>query len=284
MKRLLDEGRIAVNGRKVVIASWEVGPRDRVDVLKEAPVAHPTADRFYLKVVYEDADLLVVEKEAGVLCEASPIATRPTMIEIINHYLKRKFPPLKHHYLGPVHRLDQETSGLMVYTKTREANRISEQFKQHTIGRKYLAVVAGRLEKESGRIEGFLKKSDLLRGGRKVKASTPASGQRAVTRFRVLERYENATLVEVVLNTGRTHQIRVQMASIGHPVLGDKIYGKEETHLGGDVESAAPRFQRQALHASFLGFRHPTTGAKMEFESELPRDLRRLVDRLRLLG
>jgi 23S rRNA pseudouridine1911/1915/1917 synthase len=271
-KTLLDQGRIRVNGRKVVIASWMMHTGDRIEVISdEGPAATPEAKKYFLKVVYEDAHLLVIEKDAGIGCEPSTVATRPSIVSIINAYLKRKYPHLKHHYLGLVHRLDRDTSGLMVYSKTREANKITDQFKRHTIRRRYLAVVEGRLEDDHARIESFLKKSDLLGGGRKVAPASPHSGQKAVTDFRVLERYDNATLVEVSLNTGRTHQIRVQMASIGYPVAGDRIYGNKDS-----------KFSRQALHAASLSFHHPVTGQKMEFTSELPKDLRKLVDRLRL--
>lgn len=272
VKSLLDQGKVYVNGRKVIIASWEIKKGDLIEIREEeAPPIK--ADEFFLKVIHEDKDLIVVEKDAGIPCESSPISTRPTLVAIINAYLKRRYTHLEHFYLGLVHRLDRETSGLMVYTKTKEANRISQQFKRHTIERKYVAVVEGQIESEGGTIDSHLKKSDLLPKGQKVALATEAAGMKATTVFRVLERYTNATLVEVRLNTGRTHQIRVHMASIGHPVVGDRIYGSE-----------APRihFPRQALHASFLGFIHPVTGKKMEFESELPRDLRRLVDRLRI--
>lgn len=274
VKALLDRGHVLINGRKVVIASWETKSGDRVEVLPEEAEAtdvQPDAQKFYLKVVYEDDNLLVVEKDAGVACEPTAMSHKPTIVSIINAYLKRRFPHLKHHYVGLVHRLDQDTSGLMVYTKTKEANKIADQFKKHSIVRKYRAIVEGRVERDQGTIEGFLKKSDLLKGGKKVAVSTEAAGRKAVTHFRVLERYADATLVEIRLNTGRTHQIRVHMATSGHPVVGDRIYGKR----------GIP-FPRQALHAAFLGFRHPVTGQKMEFEAELPKDMRRLVDRLRL--
>jgi 23S rRNA pseudouridine1911/1915/1917 synthase len=274
VKGLLDEGRIFVNGRKVIIASWQTNAGDKIEVASdEGPAPTPEAMKYFLKVVYEDTDLLVIEKDAGIGCEPSTIATRPSIVSIINGYLKRKYPHLKHHYLGLVHRLDRDTSGVMIYTKTKDANKVTDQFKRHTIKRKYLAVVAGRVSKDQGRIEGFLKKSDLLKGGQKVALGTAASGQKAVTDYRVLERYGHATLVEILLNTGRTHQIRVQMASIGHPVLGDRIYGHKKDTIS---------FSRQALHAGYLKFHHPITGQKMEFVSDLPKDMRKLVDRLRV--
>lgn len=269
-KLLLDQGRVRINGRKVIIASWVMHTGDKIEVVSdEAP--GPDAMKHFLKVVYEDAHLLVVEKDAGIGCEPSKLATRPSIVSIINAYLKRKYPHLKHHYLGLVHRLDQDTSGLMVYTKTKDANKITDQFKRHTIKRRYKAVVEGSVKDNEARIESFLKKSDLLKGGKKVTMATPEAGQMAITDFRVLERYEKATLVELSLNTGRTHQIRVQMASIGYPVMGDRVYGNKES-----------RFPRQALHASYLMFHHPVTGQKMEFSSELPKDMRKLVDRLRI--
>lgn len=273
VKALLDQGRVLVNGRKVVIASWVMKRGDHISLVSEGDSTSTDAQKYFLKVVFEDPDLLVVEKDAGISCEASPVATKPSMVAIMNVYLKRRGPHLKRHYLGLVHRLDRDTSGLMIYTKTKEGNRITDQFKGHRIKRRYLAVVEGRVESNAEEIKGFLKKSELLPRGQKVAISTPASGRFAAMRFRVLERYANASLTELTLNTGRTHQIRVQMASVGHPVVGDRIYGKS---------SGAIPFVRQALHASFLGFHHPISGQKMEFSSELPRDMRRLVDQLRL--
>ena len=277
-KRLLDQGLVQVGGRKVVIASWEVEKKDKVEIQKEA--TPPPATGYYLKVLHEDKDLLVVEKEAGTPCEKSSVATTPTMVAIINEYLKRTQSHLKHHYLGLVHRLDQDTSGIMVYTKTKEANKIIDQFKRHTIRRKYLALVVGQVKKERDKIEGFLQKSPLLKGGKKVKDSTPESGRYASTEYSVVERYPQATLVEVKLNTGRTHQIRFHLASIGHPVVGDKIYIPHPRPLPQGERGLA--FPRQALHAHYLCFHHPVTGEKMEFSSDLPKDMRKLVDRLRL--
>ncbi|MDO8644675.1 MAG: RluA family pseudouridine synthase, partial [bacterium] len=149
--------------------------------------------------------------------------------------------------------------------KTKEGNRITDQFKRQTVVRRYMAVVAGRVKGEQGRLEGYLAPADLPRG-QKVKLVPRGKGKRALTQYTVLERYGDVTLLEVLIKTGRTHQIRVQLAGAGHPIVGDKIYG----------DPAFP-FKRQALHASYLLFKHPVTGKKMEMTSKLPRDLRRFV-------
>ncbi len=276
-KLLLDQGRVFVNKHRVVIASWEMKAGDEIEVKGDSVEENQIpAEKYFLKVVFEDDHLLVVEKDAGLPCETSPIATKPTLIAVINAYLKRSQLHLKHHYLGLVHRLDQDTSGLMVYSKTKEANKIADQFKRHTIRRHYLAVVRGRIEKDQGKIESFLKKSDLLTGGKKVATATADSGTHSLTNFRVKERYGDASLVELTLNTGRTHQIRVHMAEMGHPVIGDRIYGEKKPDARGIT------FPRQALHAAYLSFIHPVVGGRLEFTSELPKDMRRLVERLRL--
>ncbi|QQR79349.1 MAG: RluA family pseudouridine synthase [Deltaproteobacteria bacterium] len=278
VKALLDHGQVWVNQKKIVIASWEAKKGDKIEIrtkeeLSENPIS---ADEYFLKVVHHDKDILVVERDAGVPCETSLISTRPTLVAIINAYLKRRYKHLPHHYVGLVHRLDQDTSGLMVYSLSKDANKIISQFKKHTIQRKYLAIVQGSLKKSEGTIKSYLKKSELLKGGKKVTESTEESGQLAVTQYRLIECYPRASLVELTLNTGRTHQIRVHMASLGHPVIGDKVYGAKPK---GDERLIS--FPRQALHASYLAFYHPITSEPMEFKSELPKDLKKLLIKLR---
>ncbi|OGQ28991.1 MAG: hypothetical protein A3I75_03485 [Deltaproteobacteria bacterium RIFCSPLOWO2_02_FULL_50_16] len=310
IKRMLDQGEVTINGQKVVIASWKVRQRDFVTLMVDEPTQRevlraqrapgsssvpglrPGAQEEaassretppspgkggqkksgdYLKVLYEDDAILVVHKEAGVPCERTPQTVRATLVETINAYLARTQRHLTHHYVGLIHRLDTETSGVMVYTKRKEANSLGQQFRRHQITRRYLAVVEGAMDKNEGKIEGFLEKVSG-RGGRKVKISDARRGQKAVTHYRVLERYPQATLVDISLNTGRTHQIRVHFDSIQHPIIGDKIYGPDRR---------SPWIHRQALHASILGFVHPQTRQKMEFKDDLPEDMQRLIDALR---
>jgi len=269
-KRLLDQGRVRVNGRKTIIASWELKKGDEVWVASdERPPLD--ASRYFLKVIHEDDDLIVVEKDAGIPSETTAQTLKPSLVQIINAYLEQQAPPGTKPYLGLIHRLDTDTSGLMVYTKKKAANKISLQFKDHSIIRRYHAVVLGQVEQEHGHIKVPLAKVGQG-GGRKVQVAPRGQGLTAETQYRILERYQEASLIEVMPTTGRTHQLRVHLAHIGHPIVGDKLYGVK----GG------PRFKRQALHAAVLGFKHPITKKKLKFENELPKDMRRLVDTLRV--
>jgi len=148
-KRLLDAGRVRVNGRKIIIASWQLKRDDKVAIVAES---EPAADvsQFFLKVVFEDDAILVVDKDAGIPCEESAQSLKPSLVQIINAYLMKKGPPGARPYLGLLHRLDADTSGLMIYAKKKTANRLSAQFKDHSIERRYWALVQGQVDKEQG--------------------------------------------------------------------------------------------------------------------------------------
>ncbi|HKX12620.1 MAG TPA: RluA family pseudouridine synthase [bacterium] len=268
-KQLIDEGRVFLGDRKVIIGSWEVKAGETWSIRAPGDTAVPRRER-YLKVHHEDKDLLVVEKPPGVACESTAQTLTSTLVDDINDYLRRAHPDIPHPYVGLMHRLDRETSGLMVYTLTREANALSDQFKRHTIVRHYLALVDGRVTKPEGRIESAIVK-DLEAKGKKMKAVKARKGAEgfAVTEFRVLERYRDATLIEARLETGRTHQVRVHLASLGHPVIGDKLYGSK---------IKAPR---HALHSAYLEFKHPLSGKKMIFRSKPPNDFKNLQEKFR---
>jgi 23S rRNA pseudouridine1911/1915/1917 synthase len=274
-KRLLDAGLVRVNSRKIIIASWGLKAGDEVSIA-DAPGLDIDVSKSFLKVIYEDDYLLVIDKDAGISCETSPLSLKPSLVQIINSYLLTNSPEESRPYVGLIHRLDTETSGLMVYTKKKAANKISEQFKSHSVQRHYQTVVSGRVERENGVIKTFIEKFDDV-GGTKVRATLRGRGRKAETLYRVIERYSDATFLDIIPKTGRTHQIRVHMAHIGHPVWADKLYGSEE-------KKYSQYIRRQALHASVLGFKHPISGKKIKFTSELPRDMRRLIDRLRLKG
>ena len=171
---------------------------------------------------------------------------------------------------GIVHRIDKNTTGLLVVCKNDKAHKsLAEQLKEHSITRKYVAIVCGNIKEDSGTVDAPLGRS---KKDRKKQAIDMVDGRDAVTHFRVLERFSDYTLVECILETGRTHQIRVHMASIGHPVLGDDVYGPKKCPF---------TLEGQCLHAKVLGFIHPSTGEYVEFDSEYPEYLKRLMDRLR---
>ncbi|MBI3097608.1 MAG: RluA family pseudouridine synthase [Planctomycetes bacterium] len=294
-KQLIDEGRVFIGPRRIVIASWEVRPGDRVTLRDPHEAPLPRARR-YLEVVHEDEHVLVVEKPAGVACERSAQTVASTLVDDIRDYLARshrtggRFPSAPRYgrpadappaaaetpYLGLLHRLDRETSGLMVYALSPEAEAgLKEQFKRHAIDRRYLAWVEGNVKRASGRLDWPIVK-DTAAGGRRMKALQAGGGgagrpqpeprgSHAVTHYEVKRRLPGRTLVEARLETGRTHQVRVHFAALGHPVVGDKTYGSRVP---------APR---QALHAWMLGFAHPVTGKRLAFRSEPPGDFWRAV-------
>ncbi len=269
VKELIDAGRIFIGPRKVIIASWKLELGDKVQIKDEEEAQLSRRER-YLKVYFEDKDLLVVEKPPGVACEKSPQVLTSTLVDDINDYLRRAHPDLTYPYVGLMHRLDRETSGVMVYTLSKRANSLAEQFRRHTVGRRYLALVKGKVKRNEGSIETAIVKDPTSE--RRMKAIPLARGSRtgrSKTNYRVVERYPNSTLVEARLETGKTHQVRVHFSSLGHPIIGDKIYGGT---VGG---------KRLALHAAFLEFHHPVSQKKMTFRSTPPKDFQQLMDRFR---
>ncbi|MDO8494214.1 MAG: RluA family pseudouridine synthase [Deltaproteobacteria bacterium] len=226
----------------------------------------PKSQRF-VDIVYEDRDLLVLNKPAGVLAEPKSDSPSPDILKMARQYLQRKFKEAGGSYLQLIHRLDRDTSGLIVLAKSKAGEKLSDLFRRGEINRQYLAIVEGAVEKSEGKIDLPLEKGEFSHG-RKVKVSE--TGKPSLTFYRVIERYEKATVLGIETATGRTHQIRVHLAEIGHPLIGDKIYGATKI-----------KFPRQALHATVLSFRHPGTGKKVRFESKPGGDLETLIDRLR---
>ncbi len=271
-KQLIDEGRIFIGDRKIIIASWKLQAGDSVKILEENEKANMPRRERYLKIYYEDPYLLVVEKPPGVACAPSAQTLSSTLVDDINDYLKRVHPEKPHPYVGLMHRLDRETSGVMVYTLSHRANKLSQQFKNHTIKRSYLAMVEGSVQNFQGQVKTQLaqdksrKKMQVLTGGKNAK------GKQAFTEFFVKERYQKVTLLELKLKTGRTHQIRAHFSNMGHPVVGDKLY---KSHI---------KASRHLLHASYLEFKHPLSGKKLTFRSKAPKDFQQLLERFRKEG
>lgn len=243
-----------------------------------------------LEIVYEDPHLVVVDKPVGLVVHPAPGAPSGTLVNALLHHSGGTLSGIGGRLRpGIVHRIDKDTSGLLVVAKSDAAHRgLAEQFADHSIERRYLAVVHGhpdpsepRLRHLAGiswepggvlRIEGNIGRHP---GDRKRMTVLIDNGKRAVTRARVLERFDRASLVECRLETGRTHQIRVHMAFAGHPLGGDTIYGRRRSDGG------LGAFTRQALHAETLGFTHPVTGESLRFTSALPADMQQLLKDLR---
>lgn len=225
-----------------------------------------------LRIFYEDRDIIVVDKPAGVLTLRKDKHDQRgnTMVEKIRKYLTRKYKNPKGVFVGAVHRLDADTTGVMVFALSNIGKQMEKLFRSHQIKREYVAIAAGRVPKQRGTIDKPLEKGDY-KGGKKTQVSD--DGKRAKTLYSVDERYKDATLLTIEVLTGRTHQIRVHLASIGFPLLGDQTYAEEVD---------AKRFPRQALHARLLQFKHPESGKKMRFVSPIPEDMKECIDNLRM--
>jgi 23S rRNA pseudouridine1911/1915/1917 synthase len=233
-----------------------------------------------LEILYEDRYLAVVNKPAGMVVYPAAGHNRGTLMNAVSYHCKRLATvggPLRP---GVVHRLDKDTSGVMVVALDDAVYyKLVEEFRQRTINRRYIAVVYGELKADSGEISFNIGRSE---SDRKKMSTRMRKGKEAFTAWMVIERFCNATLIEAKLRTGRTHQIRVHLASIGHPVLGDKTYGKKvEVEVKVEGKKKKIVFPRQMLHAELLGFIHPITGEYLEFKSPLPEDMEEKIKALR---
>lgn len=245
-----------------------------------------------LDIVYEDEDLLVVNKAAGMVVHPGHGNYNGTLVNALAFHLGRSQAadePGADERMGVlVHRIDKDTSGLLVVAKNDEAQlKLARQFFVHSIERKYIAVVWGNIQEDSGTLEGYIGRdpNDRLRFRN---YDDPEKGKWAVTHYRVLERYGYITVVECQLETGRTHQIRVHMAMTGHPLFNDERYGGSEIRQGTIyakykqfIQNCFALCPRQALHAATLGFEHPRTGETVRFAAPLPQDMRSLIEKWR---
>jgi 23S rRNA pseudouridine1911/1915/1917 synthase len=281
LKALISAGAVEVAGRQVRDPATKVAAPARVSVAVPNPApAGNEAQDIPLVIAYEDAHLIVVDKPAGLVVHPACGNLDGTLVNALLHHCKGSLSGIGGvERPGIVHRIDKDTSGLMVAAKTDRAHAgLAKQFADHSIDRRYRAIVSGRPKMDNGRIEANLGRSNVNR--KKMAIVDPGQGKHAVTFYSVLEPLKGAALVECRLETGRTHQVRVHMASIGHPLLGDPVYGRS----GGDARSLLIRleFSRQALHAARLGFVHPVTSETMAFESNIPADMQELFSHLSL--
>lgn len=291
IQRAADAGFVHVNDRPVK-RNYRVRPGDVVTLMLDRP-RHDTTiepEDIPLDVVYEDSQLLVVNKPAGLVVHPGVGNFHGTLVNALAWHLRNVdgYDP-NDPEVGLVHRIDKDTSGLLVVAKTPLAKtRLGLQFFNKTTHRSYNALVWGNVQADEGRIEGNIGRDPKDRLRMAVFDPGSGIGKTAVTHYRVIERYGYTTLIECVLETGRTHQIRAHMRSIGHPLFADERYGGMEI-LRGNRSSSYRAFihncfalcPRQALHARTLGFVHPTTGQQMDFTSEWPADMQQLIDKWR---
>jgi 23S rRNA pseudouridine1911/1915/1917 synthase len=255
LKAWLAEGRVRVNGAAVRDPRAPVRAEDALDLGPPAKAAFPPG----LRRVHEDDHLLVVEKPPGLLTIATERERERTVHHLLREYLSTRRPPRRPFV---VHRLDRETSGLLVFATTPAAKRhLQAQFEQRSAQRLYVAVVEGRVRENAGSLTGRLVQDRGLR----VRTDREG-GRTAITHYRVVARGRDATLLALRLGTGRRHQLRVQLAELGHPIVGDRLHG-----------SARDPLRRLCLHATRLGFVHPETGAAVAFTSPAPLAFRRLA-------
>ncbi len=289
-KKLIVEGRVAIGGRTIVEPKRPVKPGECVTIdLPPPEPAEPAAEAIPLAIVYEDDALIVIDKPPGLVVHPAAGHAGGTLVNALIAHCGESLSGIGGVARpGIVHRLDKDTSGLMVVAKTDRAHKgLAAQFADHgrtgPLERAYLALIWGAPDRPQGTVDLPLARS--TRNREKI-AVTRAGGRHAVTHYTVLERFGPgerplATLVECRLETGRTHQIRVHMAAIGHPVVGDRAYGSGFATKAGlldePAKSLTAAFPRQALHAFRLGFEHPVTGAEMLFESPPPDDMAALV-------
>ena len=282
-------GCVLVNGQPVK-ANYKVKPKDDISILLPEPPHNfellPEPVDF--KIAYEDEDVLIVDKHPGLVVHPGVGNYTGTLLNGLLYYLQDK-PTRGGDQAKPflVHRIDKDTSGLLLVAKNEEAQAVlAKQFFEHTIERKYNALVWGDFDEDDGTIVGNLARSP--RDRRIMAVCDDEHGKHAVTHWHVLERFGYVTLVECVLETGRTHQIRAHMKHIGHPLFSDASYGGDAILKGTTfsrykqfVENCFEACPRQALHARILGFEHPRTGKHMHFESPLPGDMQALLERWR---
>jgi 23S rRNA pseudouridine1911/1915/1917 synthase len=294
LQGLIDQGAVTLSGEKIGDGNRRVKPGEIYDVvIPDAAPATPQGENIPLTVVYEDKDLIVIEKPAGLVVH--PAAGNPdgTLVNALIAHCGKDLAGIGGVARpGIVHRLDKDTSGLLVAAKNdRAMASLAKQFAAHAIERAYHAVVWGSPRVGEGRIEGQIGRSPF---DRKRMAVLRGQGKEARTRYRVVERYGDperpfASLIECRLETGRTHQIRVHLTHLGHPLIGDPQYGRArqpprpKTPAEEKAFAAAADFPRQALHAYILGFQHPSTHKVMRFESRWPHDMAALIDNLKHL-
>ena len=273
IQKLIKEGHVSVNG-KPVKANYKLGAGDKISVeIPEAKEPDILPEDIPLDILYEDQDILVVNKPKGMVVHPAAGHYSGTLVNALMYHCKDSLSGINGVMRpGIVHRIDMDTTGSLLVCKNDEAHRIlAEQLKEHTIRREYHAIVYGNIKEDTGTVDAPIGRHPT---DRKKMSINYKNGKQAVTHYEVLERFGNFTYIRCRLETGRTHQIRVHMASLHHPLLGDEVYGPSS-------RPPFPGLKGQVLHAKILGIYHPATGEYMEFDAPLPQYFVDLLQKLR---
>lgn len=273
IQKLIKEGHVSVNG-KPVKANYKLGAGDEISVeIPEAKEPDILPEDIPLDILYEDQDILVVNKPKGMVVHPAAGHYSGTLVNALMYHCKDSLSGINGVMRpGIVHRIDMDTTGSLLVCKNDEAHRIlAEQLKEHTIRREYHAIVYGNIKEDTGTVDAPIGRHPT---DRKKMSINHKNGKQAVTHYEVLERFGNFTYIRCRLETGRTHQIRVHMASLHHPLLGDEVYGPSS-------RPPFPGLKGQVLHAKILGIYHPATGEYMEFDAPLPQYFVDLLQKLR---
>ena len=271
VQKLLKDGEILVNG-KTVKSSVKVCVKDEIEVeIPEAVKPESVAEDMELSILYEDQDVILVNKPKGMVVHPAPGHLSGTLVNGLMAHCQDQLSGINGSLRpGIVHRIDKDTTGLLIVCKNDVShNVIAAQLKEHSITRKYLAIVHGVIKEEQGTIDAPIGRHPTER---KKMSINEKNGRHAITHYRVLERFQKYTYIECQLETGRTHQIRVHMASIHHPLLGDMVYGPQKCPYS---------LEGQTLHAAVFGFVHPRTGEYLELTAPLPEYFQTLLQKLR---
>lgn len=266
VQKLIEEGNVKINNQTITKSSFTLKECIIEVNFPEPKVLELNPENIPLEIIYEDKDILIINKQAGIPVHPSNTSSESTLVNALLYHIKDLSDIGGIIRPGIVHRLDKNTSGIMIITKNNEAHSIiSEDFKNRKIEKKYLAIVKGNFRNKQGEIRTLIGRDKNERKKMSIKVT---NGREAHSKYKILEEIEKNSLVEIEIKTGRTHQIRVHLSALGHPILGDELYGKKENYT------------RQILHAYSLAFNHPITKESLLFKAPLPEDFNNVLENL----
>ena len=286
IKKIIVSKNIKINKKQIIASSEKIKENDLIEVnMPEIRTNYIKPKKINLDIIYEDEDIIVINKNSGLIVHPGAGNKDETLVNGLLYLYKNNLSNLNGEFRpGIVHRIDKDTSGIIVVAKNNHAHALlSEQFSKHTISRKYVALVWGVIRPLNGKISTLISRS---KKNRQLMSVSDRLGKKAVTNYKTIKTFSSKeipkiSLVECILETGRTHQIRVHLEYKGNPLIGDKKYGKKKTKfkkINKKFNEMLSSFSRQALHAKSLGFIHPTKKKFVNFDSKLPNDFRKMLD------